>query len=87
MTLKGYMDVIARTTFHLQAGTEEEPMTKPKPGSTESLPTPGRDQPRKHVHTDSMDFNEFHLSIDEFHLNRVSIQGLVVVLVAVVVFR
>ena len=39
-------------------------MTKPKPGPTESVPTPGRDRPRKHVHRDSMSFNEFHLSMN-----------------------
>ena len=35
MTLRGNMDVITRTTFHLQArnrcGTDAEPITKPKP--------------------------------------------------------
>ena len=43
------MDVITRTTFHLKCETEVEPMTKPKPGPTESVPIPGRNRPRKHV--------------------------------------
>ena len=42
MTLRGYMDVITRTTFHLQArnrcGTDDQAETGP-----ESEPAPGRD--------------------------------------------
>ena len=59
MTLRGYMDVITRTTFHLQArircGTDDEAETGP-----ESETAPGRSRPRNQVHTDSMSFNEFH---------------------------
>ena len=54
------MDVITHTNSTSKRGTGVEPMTKPKPGPTESVPIPGRDRPRKHVHTDSMSFNEFH---------------------------
>ena len=41
-------------------------MTKPKPTPTGSVPTPGRDRPqaRKHMHTDSMSFNESNLSMN-----------------------
>jgi len=62
MTLRGYMDVITHTTFHLHArnrcGTDDQAETWP-----ESEPAPGRNRPRNHVHTESMSFNEFHLSI------------------------
>ena len=62
MTLRGYMDVITRTTFHVHArnrcGTDDQAETWP-----ESEPAPGRNRPRNHVHTDSMSFNEFHLSM------------------------
>ena len=63
MTLRRYMDVITRTIFHLQArdrcGTDDQAETGPK-----SEPAPGRNQHRNHVHTDSMSFNEFLLSIN-----------------------
>ena len=57
------MDVITRTTFHLQAqnqcGTDDQAETGP-----ESQPAPGRNRHRNHVHTDSVSFNEFHLSMN-----------------------
>ena len=55
--------VITRTIFHLQArdrcGTDDQAETGPK-----SEPALRRNQHRNHVHTDSMSFNKFHLSMN-----------------------
>jgi len=69
--------------------TEVEPMTKLKPGPTESVPTPGRDRPRKHVHTDSMSYNEFHLFSMNFTStgSRTKVSGIVEVILRYSVFK
>ena len=64
MTLRGYMDVITRTTFHLQVRIRSETDDQAETGPDRGVPTPGRNRPRKHVHTDSMSFSEFHLSMN-----------------------
>ena len=55
MTLRGYIDVITRTTFQLQArnrcGTDD-----PAEIGSESELAPGRNRPRNYVRTDSMGF-------------------------------
>ena len=63
------MDVITRTTFHLQArnrsGTDDQAETGPNRVGTDS----GSEPTSETCAPDSMSFNEFHF-LDEFHITR-----------------
>ena len=63
------MDVITRTTFHLQvrnrSGTDDQTETGPDRVGTNS----GSEPTSETCAPDSMSFNEFHF-LDEFHITR-----------------
>ena len=62
------MDVITRTTFHLQS-RNRRPDDKAETGTDRVCTVSGSEPTSETCAPDSMSFNEFHF-VDEFHITR-----------------